>query len=99
MTIEFKTATQEWKEKHVPVIEKMENWVRVLVGSVLHPMSEEHHISWVEVVNSDWEVVERKYLEVWTDPIVEFITDEDVVEAREHCNLHGYWTTGKIGLI
>ena len=35
------------KEKHVPVVEVNGNTVKVKVGSVAHPMTEEHHIAWV----------------------------------------------------
>ena len=34
-------------EKHIPVVTVEGNIVRVNVGSVTHPMSEEHHIAWV----------------------------------------------------
>ena len=34
------------REKHIPVVSLDGNTVKVLVGSVLHPMAEEHHISW-----------------------------------------------------
>ena len=34
-------------EKHIPVVTVEGNTVRVVVGSVTHPMSEEHHIAWV----------------------------------------------------
>jgi desulfoferrodoxin len=35
------------KEKHIPVAEVNGNLVKVSVGSVLHPMSAEHHIAFV----------------------------------------------------
>ena len=34
-------------EKHVPVIEVEGNKVTVKIGSVEHPMIEEHHIEWI----------------------------------------------------
>ena len=34
-------------EKHVPVIEKEGNLVTVTVGSVIHPMTEEHFIQFI----------------------------------------------------
>ena len=34
-------------EKHIPVVTVEGNIVRVNVGSVTHPMSEEHHNAWV----------------------------------------------------
>jgi len=38
------------KEKHVPVIEKIEGGFKVEVGSVTHPMEEKHYIEWIEVI-------------------------------------------------
>ena len=38
------------KEKHVPVIEKVPGGVKVMVGSVAHPMEEKHYIEWVELI-------------------------------------------------
>ena len=38
------------KEKHVPVIEKVEGGVKVKVGDVPHPMEEKHYIEWIEVI-------------------------------------------------
>lgn len=37
-------------EKHVPVIEKTDTGVVVKVGSVPHPMEEEHYIEWIEII-------------------------------------------------
>ena len=38
------------KEKHVPVIEKIEGGYKVKVGDVAHPMEEKHFIQWVELL-------------------------------------------------
>jgi len=35
-------------EKHVPVIEKTDETVKVKVGSIPHPMEERHYIEWIE---------------------------------------------------
>ena len=37
-------------EKHVPVIETTSNGIKVSVGSVPHPMLEEHYIEWIEII-------------------------------------------------
>ena len=36
-------------EKHMPVVNINGNVVEVVVGSTLHPMTEEHHIAWVSI--------------------------------------------------
>lgn len=77
------------KEKHVPVIEAIEGGYRVTVGSVEHPMAEEHYIQWIELM-TETEVL-RKYLTPNDKPVAEFKTDAKKVCAREYCNLHGVW--------
>jgi len=37
-------------EKHVPVVEKTENGLKIKVGSVPHPMTEAHYIEWIELL-------------------------------------------------
>jgi len=77
-------------EKHVPVIEKMENGIKVKVGSVPHPMEDSHFIEWIEILTSDGKVG-RKYLKPGDLPEADFFTPSEVVKARIYCNLHGLW--------
>jgi len=44
-----KTADQGM-EKHVPVIEKANGGIKVKIGSVPHPMEQDHYIEWIEVL-------------------------------------------------
>ena len=78
-------------EKHVPVYRIEENKVIVNVGSVVHPMSEEHYIEWISLVTNNG--VQRKYLNPGKDPEVCFsiLDDEEVKEVYAYCNLHGLW--------
>ena len=71
-------------EKHIPVIEGK----IVKVGSVLHPMSEEHYIEWIEGVSEKGEIA-KVFLKPGDEPVAEFCFD--VVRARAYCNLHGLW--------
>jgi superoxide reductase len=77
------------KEKHVPVIEKTANGVRVKVGSVAHPMEEKHYIEWIEII-ADGKAY-RQFLKPGEAPEAVFEIKADKIEAREHCNLHGLW--------
>ena len=43
-------STDAAQEKHVPVVEKIEGGFLVKVGSAPHPMKDEHHIEWVQLV-------------------------------------------------
>ena len=77
-------------EKHIPVVEVGENSVKVCVGSVLHPMAEEHHISWVYLQTDRGG--QRKVLTPGSDPVVNFaLQDEKPVAVYAYCNLHGLW--------
>ncbi|MBA4698850.1 MAG: desulfoferrodoxin [Ruminococcus sp.] len=78
-------------EKHVPVVSVDGNIVTVEVGSVPHPMAEEHYIEWI--VLSTKEGMQRKELNPGDEPKAEFaLTDGDeVIGALAYCNLHSLW--------
>lgn len=78
-------------EKHVPVYEVNGNKVTVTVGSVLHPMTDEHYIEWVSLQTKYGN--QRKQLSPGDAPTVCFsICDGDEVEAvYAYCNLHSLW--------
>ena len=76
-------------EKHVPVIEAIEGGYKVVVGSVTHPMLDEHYIQWIELVTEN--SVLRKFLKPGEAPEAVFLTEEKTLYAREYCNLHGLW--------
>ena len=77
------------KEKHVPVIEKVDGGVKVNVGSVAHPMEESHYIEWVEII-ADGEAY-RQFLNPGEAPEATFCIEAEQITAREYCNLHGLW--------
>lgn len=77
------------KEKHVPVIEKIDGGYKVSVGSVAHPMEEKHYIEWVELI-ADGKAY-RQFLAPGAVPEAIFKIDAAQVTAREYCNLHGLW--------
>ena len=77
------------KEKHVPVVEKIEGGYKVTVGSVPHPMEEKHFIEWIELV-ADGKAY-RQFLNPGDSPEATFAVEAQDVVAREHCNLHGLW--------
>ena len=76
------------KEKHVPVIEKVEGGVKVKVGSVEHPMEDAHFIEWIEATSESGETC-KKFLHPNEKPEAEFPFPP--ISAREYCNLHGLW--------
>ena len=76
-------------EKHVPVIEKTDETVKVKVGSIPHPMEERHYIEWIEVIADDR--VYRKFLKSGEKPEAEFKVTAEEIEAREYCSIHELW--------
>ena len=77
------------KEKHVPVVEKIDGGFKVSVGSVAHPMEEKHYIEWIEVVADGKSYIQ--FLNPGDVPEAVFMIDAASVSAREFCNLHGLW--------
>lgn len=86
----FEEKTDEdGKEKHVPVIDKLENGIKVKIGSIPHPMEENHYVEWIEVIAGD--KICRKHLSPGDAPEAIFnIIAEDII-AREYCSVHGHW--------
>ena len=78
-------------EKHIPVYEVKDNVVIVTVGSVIHPMVEEHFIEWISVQTKFGN--QRKQLKPGQEPKACFsLCEGDEVEAvYAYCNLHGLW--------
>jgi len=84
-------TTDAATEKHVPVVTVSGDTVTVQVGSVLHPMLEEHHIEFVYLKTTSG--IYRRVLAVGEQPVATFklTEDEQAIEAYEYCNLHGLW--------
>lgn len=80
-------------EKHTPVVTVDGNKVTAIVGSVEHPMLEEHFIQWIYLETTKGAY--RKELKPGEKPCAEFLLadGEKAVAAYEYCNLHGLWKT------
>lgn len=78
-------------EKHVPVVTVDGANVRVEVGSTLHPMTEEHWITFICLVT------EKGYqfvpLTPSDQPVADFVlaAGDKPVKVYEYCNLHSLW--------
>ncbi|MBQ7879360.1 MAG: desulfoferrodoxin [Clostridia bacterium] len=79
------------KEKHVPIVTKKCKQVKVDVGSVAHPMTEEHLIEWVALETEQGYQI--KYLKAGDLPVCEFSLagGDKAVAVYAYCNLHGLW--------
>ncbi|MEG2936465.1 MAG: desulfoferrodoxin family protein [Clostridium sp.] len=78
-------------EKHIPEVSVDGNKVYVNIGSILHPMTEQHNIGWVYVKTNQGS--HRKDLVLPCEPKVEIALCEGeiVSEVYAYCNLHGLW--------
>jgi len=89
MTLLTENTVDAAKEKHVPVIEKLDNGYKVSVGEVAHPMEEKHYIEWIELIADG--IAYRQFLNPGDKPEAVFNVSAASVSAREYCNLHGLW--------
>lgn len=89
MVLQTENTVDAAKEKHVPVIEKVEGGYKVKIGSVAHPMTGEHYIEWIELL-ADGQAY-RQFLKPGDAPEATFHIAAKSVSAREYCNLHGLW--------
>ncbi len=79
-------------EKHLPVVEVCENTVKISVGSITHPMTEEHNISWIYLETDRGG--QRKAISAGEAPEAVFaLANEKPLAAYAYCNLHGLWKT------
>ena len=89
MILLAENTTDAAREKHVPVIEKIAEGIKVTVGSIAHPMLEEHSIEWIEII-ADGKAY-RQFLNPGEAPEAIFNVKAENIVVREYCNLHGLW--------
>ena len=78
------------QEKHLPAVERTDRGIKVKIGSVPHPMLEEHRIDFIFVKTERGG--QRVNLGAGASPEAEFcFADDKPVEAYAYCNLHGIW--------
>lgn len=84
-------STDAATEKHVPCVTREGNRLQVNVGSVDHPMLEEHYIQLICLVTTkDYHIHPLKPGDA---PHAEFTVadDEQPLKVYEYCNIHGLW--------
>ena len=77
------------KEKHVPSVAADGNKLKVVVGEVPHPMTKEHHITWIIVAEGNRTT--RVVLPETGPPEEEFYIGAGPITVYAFCNLHGLW--------
>ena len=84
-------STDAAAEKHVPVVTVDGAAVHVEVGSVEHPMTDEHLIAFICLVTEKgYQVAELSSAD---KPQADFAVaaGDAPVKVHEYCNLHGLW--------
>lgn len=92
MNLVAENTIEASQEKHIPVIEKVENGTLIKVGSIEHPMDQDHYIEWIEATNSKNQVI-RLDLVPGDKPEMLIQSDLNILSARAYCNLHGLWSS------
>ena len=77
-------------EKHVPVVERVEDEIVVKVGEVEHPMEKDHYIMWIAQVSDNRTTRVRLYPEQAIKTRFPYIKDATIYA---YCNKHGLWKT------
>lgn len=85
---------EEGFEKHLPVIEKRGNLIKIKVGDVLHPMEDAHFIEWIEIIEDG--VSYRKVLSPGQSPEMQMEVGGGEIFVRSFCNIHGLWKSDKV---
>ena len=83
---------EEGKEKHVPAVKIAGKNIHIDVGSVPHPMEDNHYIGLIEVLG-DGVVIASARLNPGEKPETDFCFDPAgaKITARIWCNVHGVW--------
>ncbi len=90
MDLLTENTTDAAQEKHVPVVEPVDGGgFKVSVGSVAHPMADDHWITWIEVITATRTC--RVDLNPGDAPEAFFPIKDAPVAVRAYCNLHGLW--------
>lgn len=81
-------STDAAMEKHVPIYRKIDNKIEATIGSVVHPMEENHYIEWIELVTKN--STNRVYFKAGDLPKATFdYAPGSIIYA--YCNKHSLW--------
>lgn len=84
-------TTDAATEKHVPAVHREDDCLKVRVGEIPHPMTPEHHISFVALVTNKGVKVHYVKDKEEAKTCFHLCKNETPIEVYEYCNLHGLW--------
>jgi superoxide reductase len=78
------------RQRHSPIMELVDQGLRVSVGPLPHVMTPRHHIEWIEVLSGGRRV--RQYLRPGQKPVATFdVRPGRAAVVRVYCSVHGLW--------
>ncbi len=85
-------SVETMQEKHVPVVTQEDDYsLSVRVSSIAHPMTPEHHISWIYLETEHGGQI-RYLSQDDNEAVATFCCTKDrPVAVYAYCNLHGLW--------
>lgn len=86
-----KNKEEGFEEKHLPKISQEGEDLKIQIGEVLHPMTKEHHIEWIEIQTNN--KIIRKVFDPEETPLtlISCLNISNIQKIRAYCNLHGLW--------
>lgn len=94
MRLEEENRDMSNAQKHIPVIvEDQEGGIKITIGEILHPMTEEHHLDWVQIRTANGDI--RIRMDLGESPVVELphLQKSDILGIRSYCNIHGMYVS------
>lgn len=86
------SSTDAAVEKHVPVVSRAGDTVTVDIGSVAHPMTEEHLINLVILDTTAGIQIAELHAGDKPQAVFTVLSGAEVKKAYAYCNLHGLWS-------
>lgn len=91
MTLLEPNTVDAAQEKHVPAVDAAGSTVTVKVGTVEHPMTDDHYIAQIFLeTEQGWQVKNLKPGEK-PEAVFEVTAGDKAVAAYEYCTKHGFW--------
>lgn len=84
-------TTDAAQEKHVPAVTVDGNKVEVAVGSIAHPMLDDHFITVVFIETKFGGQYRRLSPDDEPKAVFTLAEGDEFIAAYEYCNLHGLW--------
>ena len=90
--IEPNTSEDGKEEYHLPCVERIDcSTIKVVIGHVAHPMTEQHYIRFVYLETEHGGQI--RYLTPGQAPEAIFFTTDKPIAVYAYCNQHGLWKT------